>query len=551
MTPCNKNFTTELRAKWTADVGAATVATYDNIFWVSAGQDQSSTWQEFGDGKFLDRNSIPDAYGPKHLDPLLPNWASTRYVEWSSWVARTNVWPSAGGNSSTEAESSGMATYAHELTHNLSIGDNYNNPFGTTQQRAATGIWDMMSRGSFNGPGGTHTRYLIPPTQGGSLGSYHNVRNKRQLNFISDNELLQLNRNGLAQTGIAVSEVTAREVAPGQDAGGVQVVLDGPVGDQSTPCNVNTNPLCDGVRLAANGTVTGKYNNYTIEAVQRIGADSFVPTQGVLISKTKNGGGNSCGTFTCFVWIIDAHPENINQLDFVKPDGTPLMRTIADARQLNDATFNAGTNSGTKAEYIDAANRLHFYILDVRKDTAGVVHYKVAVRSLDGAGPQTRGVALGTPVPGADAGLATCTFPLTNTGAAAATPNVHPQDATGFLQSDVYRLSATASGGGWSAQLRNALATAKFGETIQVPVYVTKGAGSGSVTLQATSESDPSKSGVGVLLGGAGVGRHGPGDARRSASEPRRASARSPRASRASTPPPPRPTSSRRRATPR
>jgi hypothetical protein len=227
--------------------------------------------------------------------------------------------------------------------------------------------------------------------------------------------------------------------------------------------------------------------------VQRIGADSFTPSQGVLISKTKDNN-SSCGTFSCFVWIIDAHPENINQLDFVKPDGTPQMMTIADARQLNDATFNAGTNSGTKAEYADADNRLHFYILDVRKDADGIVHYKVAVRSLDGSGPQTRGVKLGTPVPGVDAGMATCTIPLTNTGTTAATPDVHPQDATAFLQSDVYRLRASASGTGWTAQLRNEFATAKFGETIQVPVYVTKGSGSGSVTLQATSESDPSQS---------------------------------------------------------
>jgi hypothetical protein len=116
------------------------------------------------------------------------------------------------------------------------------------------------------------------------------------------------------------------------------------------------------------------------------------------------------------------------------------------------------------------------------------------VRSLDGSGPQTRGVKLGTPVPGVDAGMTTCTIPLTNTGATAATPDVHPQDASAFLQSDVYRLRATASGTGWVAQLRNEFATAKFGETIQVPVYVTKGTGSGSVTLQATSESDPSKS---------------------------------------------------------
>ena len=40
-------------------------------------------------------------------------------------------------------------------------------------------------------------------------------------------------------------------------------------------------------------------------------------------------------------------------------------------------------------------------------------------------------------------GYTTCTFPLKNTGAAAATPNVHPQDATAYLDSDIYRLSAS------------------------------------------------------------------------------------------------------------
>ncbi len=90
-----------------------------------------------------------------------------------------------------------MATYAHELTHNLGLPDNYNNPFGTVQQVTATGMWDMMSRGSFNGPGGQHARYLIPPTQGEALGSQHNVRNKRVLNFLTDNDLLRLNRDGL------------------------------------------------------------------------------------------------------------------------------------------------------------------------------------------------------------------------------------------------------------------------------------------------------------------------------------------------------------------
>ena len=43
-----------------------------------------------------------------------------------------------------------------------------------------------------------------------------------------------------------------------------------------------------------------------------------------------------------------------------------------------------------------------------------------------------------------------------------------------FLTSDVYRLSASATGTGWTAKLLNALTAVKFGESINVPVYVTK-----------------------------------------------------------------------------
>lgn len=36
--PCNKNFRTDARAAWQADVGAAKIAEYDNIFYLAAGQ---------------------------------------------------------------------------------------------------------------------------------------------------------------------------------------------------------------------------------------------------------------------------------------------------------------------------------------------------------------------------------------------------------------------------------------------------------------------------------------------------------------------------------
>ena len=84
--------------------------------------------------------------------------------------------------------------------------------------------------------------------------------------------------------------------------------------------------------------------------------------------------------------------------------------------------------------------------------------------------------------------LATCTFPLTNTG----------QAGTGIFDSDIYRVSATSSSGAWEARLPNALAAAKAGQTVQVPVHVLRDPGKDGnartvVTLTAKSESDPTK----------------------------------------------------------
>ena len=47
--------------------------------------------------RFTDQDAVTDAFGPKAIDPLHPrgNWATTRYIPWTSWAAATNIWPSA------------------------------------------------------------------------------------------------------------------------------------------------------------------------------------------------------------------------------------------------------------------------------------------------------------------------------------------------------------------------------------------------------------------------------------------------------------------------
>ena len=44
----------------------------------------------------------------------------------------------------------------------------------------------------------------------------------------------------------------------------------------------------------------------------------MTPDSGVLIQKNKNNSSNGCG-YSCFSWTIDAHPEDINKVDFLRP----------------------------------------------------------------------------------------------------------------------------------------------------------------------------------------------------------------------------------------
>src|SRR5262249_46536269 len=156
-------------------------------------------------------------------------------------------------------------TITHELSHHLfSVGDNNNNPYITPYHRVGSGPWDMMDRGSFNGPGGPHNRWEVPAQDGASMGAEHTLRSKAGMGFVPPATVLRLNRDGLAKSGLAVTDVIARAVnadplPPGSRAG-VQVFLDGasPV-DHEPACDVNTQPLCDG------GGPTGRWTNYSLE----------------------------------------------------------------------------------------------------------------------------------------------------------------------------------------------------------------------------------------------------------------------------------------------
>ena len=476
---CNGNMDRDVDALWRADAGEDIRQQYDLVLRVYAGYDETTVWQEFGEMLFETKEEIPDEWGPP--DPELPNWVTNRYVPWTSWRAGAQQW---GLSSIRQGESSGTIT--HEIVHTFGLPDNNNNPYVTPYHRVGTGPWDILDRGSFNGPGGPHKRWLVPVTQGGAMEAGITLRSKFLEGWLDEADLHRVTRSGLAASGVQVLRVKARTVAPDDDGTltGIKLDLDGAAPVDKTPaCNTTTDPLCAG---------TG-WLYYTVETVQRIGEDSMTPDSGVLITKNKNSSSNGCG-YSCFAWTIDAHPEDIDMVDFLRPrTKTPVMRTIGDYRQLNDALFHAGTGSGSQYEFEDTPNRLHFYVLDVHRDATGVQSYDLAIRNLDGAGPHTRGVAVAQPTLALNpAGVSSCTFSVANTGVTAPVtpPTGNVDDPSPYVGSDVYRLTATGTDG-VEVHLANALAAVKAGESTAVPVYFK---GSGQVTLRATSESDPTKS---------------------------------------------------------
>lgn len=476
---------------WIEEVGRDLRGEYDAVLRIYASYDETGVWQEFGEMKFATKEDIPEEWG--NPNPAMPRWVPTRYVEWTSWLAGAQQW---GLSSMRQGENSGTIT--HELGHfAFRLPDLNNNPYVEPYRRVAAGPWDMMDRGCFNGPGGPHMRWVVPPTQGAAMPAGLMVKNRLENGFLTEDDVLTLSRHGLARSGPVVARVTARAVAPlpGTFAG-IVVRLDGPAPRDRTPAeDPATDPLSPGIP---------EYDAYSMEVVQRIGYDSFTPDNGVLLAKFKdnlrgrNGGPNA---FNSYIWVIDAHPEDIDEVDFLRPDGQQVMRTIADYRQLNDALFHAGLDSGSQYEWEDPYNRLHFYVLDRSLDPQGLLTYTLAVRSLDEAGTRARGAELAGPT---EATIRQpnrpLRFDLSNPGSPMTVdPSLHPDDASPFLGSDLYRLSVRVEGDGWSSRLLNALAAVEAGGSQPVTVYVSRTPGaaeSATVILEATSESDPSKTAV-------------------------------------------------------
>jgi len=491
----NRRMEPDVDSLWKADVGDVK-GNYDAVLRIYAGYDETGVWKQFGEMKFQTKEDIPAEWG--NPNPAKPRWAPTRYVPWTSWRAGQMQW---GLASMRQGENSGTIT--HEIAHfAFRIGDNNNNPYVMPFRRAGSGPWDMMDRGCFNGPGGPHRRWVVPAVGGAAMPAGLMLRNRMVMGFIDQEDVIVISRDGLAESGLVVANITARAVEPLPGSfPGLIVRLDGQLPhDRTPPSDPATNPLSPGVPT---------YNFYSMEVVQRIGYDSFSPDDGVLLALNKDGEGHAGGpnSFNLFNWVIDANPQDINMIDFIRPDGTPVMRTIADYRQLNDALFHAGLNSGSEFEFIDEPNRLHFYIVDVLRNEEGIMSYKVGVRSLDDPGTHAGDLTLEAPSeinPGRRP-IYRVLFNIENTGASRTfSTEIHPSgDVNKNLNYDIYRVQAFTMGEDWKGYLLNELVVLQAGETKDIPLYVarkTENPTNASIVVWVTSESNPSISRSATIL---------------------------------------------------
>ena len=248
---------------------------------VYAGYDETSVWQEFGEMMFQNKEDIPHAVWG-NPNPNKPNWVPSRYVDWTSWFAGEQQW---GESSIRQGESSGTIT--HEISHNIfSVGDNNNNPYVTPYHRVGSGTWDMMDRGSFNGPGGPHNRWQVPAQYGGldgrrahaALEGRHGLRARTRTVLRRQPQRAGAVRPGGGGRGRARGQ--RRAAAGGHPRGRPGLPRRRGAGRQEAGVRHQHEP-------AVRRRRAGAWTNYSLETVQRIGYGSFEPDNGVLIAKNK------------------------------------------------------------------------------------------------------------------------------------------------------------------------------------------------------------------------------------------------------------------------
>jgi len=313
------------------------------------------------------------------------NWARSRYGPdpWTSYYSVSGIWShkttatfdispakqlelvargeiapgttSRRRDISVQGENDGMATFAHEFGHIVGFTDNLADIYGIPPERVPSSFWDIMGP-SFHGPGGQHTRWMTPPTNGGSVPGLMMLRSKLHSltgrnaagQSVSENRFAVeaqihdiLDADLRSPTGGPwVGEIYPRLIPTGDrwEAFGTKDWKTGirvsgftqaqPRGNFSDGTNwkdyidlmwdpaakTYVLPDADIGKWDSANRLNIPYTMYTLEAVQRASYDSFNQDSGILLAIATN---NEVAMHT---YTISAHKEPFKIVDYYKPN---------------------------------------------------------------------------------------------------------------------------------------------------------------------------------------------------------------------------------------
>lgn len=237
---CDKRLENDAKEAWRRDAGDSVVNDFKLIFILSAGQCEQQTRNAFGADKFASEQDVSDAFGPPRgaleQGSSLGN-AAKSLGGWTSWASASRIWPEAIHQTTLSYEDSSLGTFVHEMSHVLSLKDNYPLPKDSVRRGSHAGSYSPMNRGVFNGPG--NASWHIPSLH--SVPSAHTVNEKAELFGLARSRLPFFDRSSMSSKGPVVVRIEARTAST--DIIGLRITLDP---DRSPKCDQKADILCDG-----------------------------------------------------------------------------------------------------------------------------------------------------------------------------------------------------------------------------------------------------------------------------------------------------------------
>ena len=169
---CNGNMDSDVDALWRADAGREHHAQFDLVLRIYAGYDETTDLAGVRRDEVRDQGRRPGRVGP--AGPAAARTGSPTATCRGPRGARAR----SSGASPRSARARARARSRTRSSTRSACPTTTTTRTSTPYHRVGTGPWDILDRGSFNGPGGPHKRWLVPVTQGGAMEAGMTLRTK-------------------------------------------------------------------------------------------------------------------------------------------------------------------------------------------------------------------------------------------------------------------------------------------------------------------------------------------------------------------------------------